>query len=162
HKLRLKAFASFSRCAGVTTIVLLLCVSAMAFDDRGSGRPEQSSGQDEINGSAGSSLKSEANGTIPPLFDVSHPSKPNDKDNRTTPIPAMTQKEKFRYFFTRSFLSPITYGTAIASGTFGEWIDNDHHHHSKPGDFAADSMTRAARSFAFGVSANFFEKFAYA
>ena len=45
---------------------------------------------------------------------------------------------------------------------FGEWIDDDHHHHSKPGDFAADSLTRAARSFAFGTTASFFEKFAYA
>lgn len=74
----------------------------------------------------------------------------------------LSAKEKFNYFLKRSFLSPMPYGTAIAAGAFGEWKDNDHHHHSKPGDFAADSATRAARSFAFGTSANFFEKFAYA
>jgi len=87
---------------------------------------------------------------------------PKGKNSPAAKDAALTVKGKFNYFFTRSFLRPTPYATAIAAGAFGEWLDDDHHHHAKPGDFAADSMTRAARSFAFGTSANFFEKFAYA
>lgn len=73
----------------------------------------------------------------------------------------MTPGEKFKLFIKKSFLSPGAYALSIFTGAYGEFLDNDHHHHSKPGDFAADTMTRAARSFAFRATANFFEKFAY-
>ena len=141
-KTRLQSFATFSRWASVTTIVLLSCVSAMAFDNRGFDGARQTYDRDATGGSADSD--------------------PKDKDRGPANPSSITGREKFRYFFTRSFLTPMPYATAIAAGAFGEWIDDDHHHHSKPSDFAADSLTRAARSFAFGTSANFFEKFAYA
>lgn len=155
-KTSLQSFASLSRWASLATMILLLCMSAMAFDDRDAGR-----------GSTDSDRKSKARGATPPPFDVNYlsginSSMPKDKLSGPAKDQSITGKEKFRYFFTRSFLSPMPYATAIAAGAFGEWIDDDHHHHSKPGDFAADSLTRAARSFAFGTSANFFEKFAYA
>ena len=50
----------------------------------------------------------------------------------------------------------------MLSGVFGEATDNDHNRHMTAGDFLADSMTHAARSYAFRATANFFEKFAYA
>ena len=153
-KTNLQYFASFGRWGSLTTMVLLLCVSAMAFDDR-----------DAARGSTDSDQKSEARGATRPPFDVNYLSSRDSavpKDNGLAKDSSLTGREKFRYFFTRSFFSPTAYGTAIVAGAFGEWIDDDHHHHSKPGDFAADSLTRAARSFAFGTSANFFEKFAYA
>lgn len=155
-KTSLQSFASFGRWAGLTAMALLLCVSAMAFD-----------GPDAAGGSTDSKSKSKAKGATPPPFDANYTSgsdssMPPDKVNGPAKDSPLTGREKFRYFFTRSFLSPTAYATAITAGAFGEWVDDDHHHHSKPGDFAADSLTRAARSFAFGTSANFFEKFAYA
>ena len=70
--------------------------------------------------------------------------------------------EKFKLFLTKSFLSPGAYAQTVVTSVYGEWTDDNHHHHAKPGDFAAESATRAARSFAFRTTANFFEKFAYA
>jgi hypothetical protein len=47
----------------------------------------------------------------------------------------------------------------------GVWDEATDYKHKKPhrtaGDFAADSLTHAARSYAFRVTSNFFEKFAY-
>jgi len=75
----------------------------------------------------------------------------------------MTAGEKFELFARKSFLSPGAYALSVVSGVYGEWTDDkNNHHHSKPGDFAADSMTRAARSFTFRANANFFEKFMFA
>src|SRR5713226_8729327 len=75
----------------------------------------------------------------------------------------MTPGEKFELFAKKSFFSPGAYALSVVSGVYGEWTDTkNNHHHSKPGDFAADSMTRAARSFAFRANANFFEKFMFA
>lgn len=75
----------------------------------------------------------------------------------------MTAGEKFELFARRSFLSPGAYLDSVVSGVIGEWTDDkNNHHHANPGDFAADSMTRAARSFAFRANANFFEKFMFA
>lgn len=75
----------------------------------------------------------------------------------------MTAGEKFRLFTQKSFLSPGAYALSVVSGVYGEWTDDkNNHHHANPGDFAADSMTRAARSFTFRANANFFEKFMFA
>ena len=75
----------------------------------------------------------------------------------------MTAGEKFKLFAQKSFLSPGAYAMSVVSGVYGEWTDkNNDHHHANPGDFAADSMTRAARSFTFRANANFFEKFMFA
>lgn len=75
----------------------------------------------------------------------------------------MTAGEKFQLFARRSFLSPGAYALSVVSGVYGEWTDSkNNHHHANPGDFAADSLTRAARSFTFRANANFFEKFMFA
>jgi hypothetical protein len=75
----------------------------------------------------------------------------------------MTAGEKFELFARRSFLSPGAYVLSVVSGVYGEWTDDkNNHHHANPGDFTADSLTRAARSFAFRANANFFEKFMFA
>ena len=75
----------------------------------------------------------------------------------------MTAGEKFKLFAQKSFFSPGAYLLSAVSGVYGEWTDDkNNHHHANPGDFAADSGTRAARSFAFRANANFFEKFMFA
>ena len=82
---------------------------------------------------------------------------------RTVSTAPMTAGEKFKYFFRKSFLSPEPYGLSVLAGVFGEAFDtDDKKHRSDAGEFMADSMTRAARAFAFRATANFFEKFAYA
>ena len=168
--MRLKSLAPFTRLVSVTILILLSCVSATASDGRsraGTGDAAQSSGPDATGGPAGSNSKADTGEATPQpvgangvrFGDTAMPTGQNGVTARVTPLFA---RGKFNYFLRRSFLSPMPYGTAIAAGAFGEWTDDDHHHHSKPGDFAADSATRAARSFAFGTTANFFEKFVYA
>jgi hypothetical protein len=74
----------------------------------------------------------------------------------------MTAGEKFKYFAKKSFFSPSPYALSIFGGLVGEATDNDHGRHMTAGDFLADSMTHAARSFGFRATANFLEKFAFA
>ena len=58
---------------------------------------------------------------------------------------------------------PAPYALSILSGVWDEAIDSKHKKpHRSAGDFAADSLTHAAKSYAFRVTSNFFEKFAYA
>jgi hypothetical protein len=167
---RLKSSASFSRLVSITILGFLFCVSAAAFDDRGktdTGDAAQPASSEVTGDLTGSSSKSKTRNAAAQPVDANgvqpgDTALPNGQNSGVAKDAPLTVKEKFNYFFTRSFLSPMPYATAIASGAFGEWIDDDHHHHAKPGDFAADSATRAARSFAFGTSTNFFEKFAYA
>lgn len=73
----------------------------------------------------------------------------------------MSAGEKFHSWVKR-FWSPGAYGGAIARGMFNELFDNDDNKEDTVGNYFADSMTRAARSYAFGTTAGFFEKFAYA
>jgi hypothetical protein len=162
--------AAFSRLVSVTILILLFCVSATASDGHskaGTGDAAQSSSPDATRGFTGSDSKSETSAAATSPVDANgmrfgDTTMPRGQNSVAAKDAPLTVKEKFNYFLRRSFLRPTPYATAIAAGAFGEWLDNDHHHHSKPGDFAADAMTRAARSFAFGTSANFFEKFAYA
>jgi hypothetical protein len=74
----------------------------------------------------------------------------------------MTVGEKFNYYLRKTILSPGAYGQSIASGMFSELLDNDDGKEDTLGNYFADSMTRAARSMAFKITAGFFEKFAYA
>src|SRR6266496_1738273 len=74
----------------------------------------------------------------------------------------LTPGQKFKYSARSSFMPPMPYALSILSGVFSEAIDKDHGRHMTAGDFMADSMTHAARSFAFRATANFFEKFAFA
>jgi len=70
--------------------------------------------------------------------------------------------EKFHVFAKKSFLSYSPYALSIFGGIWGEATDKDHGRHMTAGDFMADSLTHAARSFAFRTTSNFFEKFAFA
>jgi hypothetical protein len=101
--------------------------------------------------------------TRPRTVGAAKPPNPLPPAPPPTSTAPMTPGEKFELFARKSFLSPGAYALSIVSGVYGEWTDSkNNHHHSKPGDFAADSMTRAARSFAFRANANFFEKFMFA
>jgi hypothetical protein len=85
------------------------------------------------------------------------------KQHNTVSTAPMTSGEKFMYFMRRSFLSFGPYVYSALSGVWGEALDtDDKKHRNDAGEFLADSATRAARSFAFRATANFFEKFAYA
>lgn len=105
--------------------------------------------------------------TAEPVAVVTRPRRVNAPAS-TSSLPAastapMTPGEKFKLFAKKSFLSPGAYALSVVAGVYGEWTDDkNNHHHANPGDFAADSMTRAARSFTFRANANFFEKFMFA
>jgi len=96
----------------------------------------------------------------------------NTTSNVTIPMPApqskpltkipLTVGEKFGLFFKGSFLSVGPYANAAFSGVRGEAFDKDHDPNGDHGHYFADAGTRAARSFAFGATSKFFERFAYA
>jgi hypothetical protein len=71
----------------------------------------------------------------------------------------MTNGEKFSYFFRGRFLSIGAYARPIFTGMFNELLDNNEGKKDTVGDFFADSMTRAARSFGNSAANGFFEKF---
>ena len=73
----------------------------------------------------------------------------------------MTSGEKFKLWAKR-FVSPGSYASAAFSGLYNEALDNDEGKEDTVENYFADAATRAARSFAFGTTAGFFEKFAYA
>jgi hypothetical protein len=74
----------------------------------------------------------------------------------------MTSGEKFHYWFRSRFLSPGAYGSAIFNGLWKELNDNDDFKKDTVQNYFADSMTRAARSYAFATTAGFFEKAVFA
>ena len=84
------------------------------------------------------------------------PVPPSDRVLRKIP---MTSGEKFKYFFKSSFLSVGAYGNAIFSGIRGEALDKDHDPQGVKGNFFGDAGTRAVRSFTFGATSKFFERF---
>jgi hypothetical protein len=69
----------------------------------------------------------------------------------------MTAGEKFEYWF-RSRFSFGALGTAVVNGMWKELQDNDDFKKDTVENFFADSMTRAARSYAFATTAGFYEK----
>jgi len=73
----------------------------------------------------------------------------------------MTSGEKFKLWAKR-FISPGSYASAAFSGLYNEALDNDEGKEDTVENYFADAATRAARSFAFGTTSGFFEKFAYA
>lgn len=70
----------------------------------------------------------------------------------------MSAGEKFEAWFRSRFLSPGAYGSAVVNGMWKELQDNDDFKKDTVENYLADSMTRAARSYAFGTTAGFFEK----
>ena len=82
-----------------------------------------------------------------------------------SPVPApaastapVTVKEKFGGWFHSRFLKPGAYGSALFNGMFRELRDNDDFKKDTVENYFADSMTRAARSYAFGTTASLYEK----
>jgi hypothetical protein len=74
----------------------------------------------------------------------------------------MSAGEKFSAWFHSRFLSPGAYGSAVVNGMWKELQDNDDFKKDTVQNYFADSMTRAARSYAFGTTAGFFEKALFA
>ena len=70
----------------------------------------------------------------------------------------MTPGEKFEAWFHSHFLSLGAYGNAIFNGMYREADDNDDFKEDTVSNFFADSMTRAARSFASSTTNAFYEK----
>src|SRR6266404_1085271 len=106
---------------------------------------------------ANSQSNDQSNGSNSPQSGTSQPTSP--APNAGAPL---TSRQKFKYFARSSFMPPMPYALSVLSGVFSEATDKDHGRHMTAGDFAADTMTHAARSFAFRSTANFFEKFAFA
>lgn len=99
-------------------------------------------------------LMASVNATAKPL-PLPSPLPPQSTVASTAP---MTAGEKFEYWFHSRFLSPGAYGSAVITGMWKEGLENDDFKEDTVGNFFADSMTRAARSYAFGTTAGFFEK----
>jgi hypothetical protein len=99
--------------------------------------------------------------SVPSLPRSAVPPAPSPTGSPAASTAPMTPGEKFGMFFKGSFLSIGAYAGSIFTGAWGEWTDDDHHHHASNGDYAADSMTRAARSFTSKATNSFFEKFFY-
>lgn len=91
-----------------------------------------------------------------------HPGTPQSSSVVPKAVAPLTPRQKFNYFARSSFMPPMPYALSVLSGVFSEATDKDHGRHMTAGDFAADTMTHAARSFAFRTTANLFEKFAFA
>jgi hypothetical protein len=70
----------------------------------------------------------------------------------------MSAGEKFEAWFRSRFLSTGAYTSAVFNGMWKELNDNDDFKKDTVQNYFADSMTRAARSYAFGTTAGFFEK----
>lgn len=74
----------------------------------------------------------------------------------------LTSGEKFKFFVKGSFLSRGPYIQPLFSGAIQELFDNDEGKKDTVGNYAADTLSRAARSFAFGTTARFLQDFALA
>jgi hypothetical protein len=74
----------------------------------------------------------------------------------------MSVGEKFEAWFHSRFLSAGAFGSAIFNGMWKELNDNDDFKKDTVGNYFADSMTRAARSYAAGTTNAFFEKAVFA
>jgi hypothetical protein len=87
------------------------------------------------------------------------PSLPQSTVVSTAP---MSAGEKFGAWFRSRFLSPGAYTSAVFNGMWKELNDNDDFKKDTVGNYFADSMTRAARSYAAGTTNAFFEKALFA
>ena len=70
----------------------------------------------------------------------------------------MSAGEKFEDWFRSRFLSVGPFASAAFNGMWKELHDDDDFKKDTVGNYFADSMTRAARSYAFGTTAGFYEK----
>lgn len=74
----------------------------------------------------------------------------------------LTSGEKFKFFVRGSFLSRGPYIQPLFSGSIQELFDNDEGKKDTVGNYVADTLSRAARSYAFGTTARFIQDFALA
>jgi len=98
-----------------------------------------------------------ATGTLPGPVPV-----PTVRQSTVASTAPMTPGEKFEAWFHSRFLSFGAYGSAVVNGMWKELQDNDDFKKDTVENYFADSMTRAARSYAFGTTAGFFEKAVFA
>lgn len=87
---------------------------------------------------------------------------PSPRQSTVISTAPMSAGEKFEAWFRSRFLSPGAYGSAVFSGMWKELNDNDDFKKDTVGNYFADSMTRAARSYASGTTNAFFEKALFA
>ncbi len=87
---------------------------------------------------------------------------PSPRQSTVASTAPMTVGEKFGTWFKSRFLSVGTYGSAVFNGMWKELNDNDDFKKDTVENFFADSMTRAARSYASGTTNAFFEKALFA
>jgi hypothetical protein len=83
---------------------------------------------------------------------------PSPQQSTVASTAPMTAGEKFQSWFHSRFLSFGAYGSAVVNGLYKEALDNDDFKKDTVENYFADSMTRAARSYAFGTTAGFYEK----
>jgi hypothetical protein len=83
---------------------------------------------------------------------------PSPQQSTVASTAPMTAGEKFQAWFHSRFLSFGAYGSAVVNGLYKEALDNDDFKKDTVENYFADSMTRAARSYAFGTTAGFYEK----
>lgn len=86
---------------------------------------------------------------------------PSQLRDRVATAP-MTAAEKFKYFGKGAFYPPGPYVQPLFTGSINEAFDNDEGKKDTFKNYLADTLTRAARSFAFGVTSKFLEDFALA
>ena len=87
---------------------------------------------------------------------------PSPRQSTVASTAPMSAGEKFEAWFRSRFLSPGAYGSAVFNGMWKELNDNDDFKKDTVQNFFADSMTRAARSYASGTTNAFFEKALFA
>lgn len=68
--------------------------------------------------------------------------------------------EKFKIFVQGAFYPPGPYVQSLFTSSINEALDNDEGKEDTFGNYLADTMTRTARSLAFGTTSKFLEKFA--
>ena len=98
-------------------------------------------------------LVASVNATTPRPFPV-----PSPQQSTVASTAPMTAGEKFQAWFHSRFLSFGAYGSAVVNGLYKEANDNDDFKKDTVGNYFADSMTRAARSYAFATTAGFYKK----
>lgn len=87
---------------------------------------------------------------------------PSPRQSTVASTAPMSAGEKFEAWFRSRFLSVGAYGSAVFNGMWKELNDNDDFKKDTVENFLADSMTRAARSYASGTTNAFFEKALFA
>lgn len=90
------------------------------------------------------------------------PQPPSQNASGVISTAPMTVGEKFHSWIRSRFLSPGTYGSAVFNGMWKELNDNDDFKKDTVENYFADSMTRAARSYASGTTNAFYERALFA